>query len=218
MTTSITATRPFLPKLQLGRDLISLCLALRNQHFPPILRCDKKLTVGVTDDNMIKSKKLFELIEPTQSRIDAVQDFLVDIRGQDKENFVVAISDPFGPAITDASLQCIVGSDETKRGCEKINQIRREDKEFPELEIRLIRLIDDSCFEVRNYEETKVSSSNRRIRALGDELRPPLKSFEADKPYVIGLTGGSASGKSNIARYLSDLGAGVVDCDRLGHK
>ena len=34
------------------------------------------------------------------------------------------ISDPFGPAITDETLECIVGSEETKRGCEKINEIR----------------------------------------------------------------------------------------------
>ena len=33
-----------------------------------------------------------------------------------------------------------------------------------------------------------------------------------------GLTGGSTSGKSSIARYLEDLGAGIIDCDKLGHK
>ena len=38
------------------------------------------------------------------------------------------------------------------------------------------------------------------------------------KPYVIGLTGGSASGKSSIARYLEDIGAGIIDCDKLGHQ
>ena len=32
-----------------------------------------------------------------------------------------------------------------------------------------------------------------------------------------GLTGGSCSGKSNIARYLEDIGAGIIDCDRLAH-
>lgn len=38
------------------------------------------------------------------------------------------------------------------------------------------------------------------------------------KPYVIGLTGGVASGKSNIAKYLDSLGAYIVDCDKLGHE
>ncbi len=35
---------------------------------------------------------------------------------------------------------------------------------------------------------------------------------------VIGLTGGIGSGKSEAARVLSDLGALVIDADRLGHE
>ena len=65
-------------------------------------------------------------------------------------------------------------------------------------------------------EETKISSSNKRIRLLGEQLKEPLK--DVSLPYIIGLTGGSASGKSRIASYLHDLGAGIVDCDGLGHK
>jgi dephospho-CoA kinase len=34
----------------------------------------------------------------------------------------------------------------------------------------------------------------------------------------IGLTGGIASGKSTVARYLGQLGAYVIDADRLGHQ
>ena len=36
------------------------------------------------------------------------------------------------------------------------------------------------------------------------------------KPYVIGLTGGIASGKSSVAKRLEGLGAHIVDCDKLG--
>merc|ERR1719278_1055968 len=32
-----------------------------------------------------------------------------------------------------------------------------------------------------------------------------------------GLTGGSASGKSSVAKRMSNLNWGVVDCDKLGH-
>ncbi len=35
---------------------------------------------------------------------------------------------------------------------------------------------------------------------------------------IIGLTGGIASGKSTAARYLSELGAHVIDADVLGHR
>jgi len=179
------------------------------------IRCQKKLTVGVTDESMLKSKKLNDLIEPVEKRIAVVSQFLKEIRGNEGENFVTPISDPFGPAITDETLQCIVGSEETKRGCEKINEIRIE-KGFQPLDIHLIKLVDDSCHDLVQLEETKISSSNKRIRLLGEPLRPPIKAVS--KPYVIGLTGGSASGKSSIARHLENLGAGVIDCDKLGHR
>ena len=35
---------------------------------------------------------------------------------------------------------------------------------------------------------------------------------------VIGLTGGIASGKSTVSRMLSELGAVVIDADRVGHE
>lgn len=37
------------------------------------------------------------------------------------------------------------------------------------------------------------------------------------KPYIIGLTGGIASGKSSVAEKLEKLGAGLVNCDKLAH-
>jgi len=35
---------------------------------------------------------------------------------------------------------------------------------------------------------------------------------------VIGLTGGIASGKSTVSRFLGELGAVVIDADRIGHE
>lgn len=37
------------------------------------------------------------------------------------------------------------------------------------------------------------------------------------KPYIIGLTGSIASGKSSVAEKLEKLGAGLVNCDKLAH-
>ena len=42
------------------------------------------------------------------------------------------------------------------------------------------------------------------------------KNFVSDQPYVIGLTGGMASGKSAIRDDLEKLGAATIDCDKLG--
>lgn len=35
---------------------------------------------------------------------------------------------------------------------------------------------------------------------------------------MIGLTGGSGSGKTSIAKQLEALGAVRIDCDKLGHE
>lgn len=37
------------------------------------------------------------------------------------------------------------------------------------------------------------------------------------RPYIIGLTGGIASGKSKMAERLGDMGAHVIDCDKVAH-
>ncbi|MEK7354744.1 MAG: dephospho-CoA kinase, partial [Chloroflexota bacterium] len=35
---------------------------------------------------------------------------------------------------------------------------------------------------------------------------------------VIGLTGGIGSGKSTVSQYLAELGAPIVDADKVGHE
>ena len=39
----------------------------------------------------------------------------------------------------------------------------------------------------------------------------------SEKIKLIGLTGGAGSGKSTVAGYLRELGARVIDADRIGH-
>jgi dephospho-CoA kinase len=40
----------------------------------------------------------------------------------------------------------------------------------------------------------------------------------APRDCIFGLTGGVASGKSTVASYFAELGAQVIDADRLGHE
>ena len=88
---------------------------------------------------------------------------------------------------------------------------------LPELDIHLIELAEDTERQLR-VEEDKISSSSARIRLLGTRLRPPRRAWARDQgPYIIGLTGGSASGKSSVGRRVAGRGWGVVDCDKLGH-
>jgi len=69
-----------------------------------ILRCETRLTIGVTDGSMIHTKKLWELIEPCQTRIEKLKEFLMDIEPRLEYN-IVPILDPYGPTASDPLLQ-----------------------------------------------------------------------------------------------------------------
>ena len=124
------------------------------------------------------------------------------------------IDDPYGPAIVLPELQCIVASQETEAGCVSINNKRKDAGEvfiiismfcnislgLSQFDIHLIDLAQDTDRQ-SSVEEDKISSSSGRIRLLGTRLKPVLKSWDRSSgPYIIGLTGGSASGKSSVGR------------------
>ena len=182
-----------------------------------ILRCRKTITVGISDGDMLRKKVLPELILPCETRINNVRDFLQDIDPNLEGYQVVPITDPFGPSIVDTTLELIVGSRETERGCHKVNELRKNNG-LNQLDVHLIDLVDDTSKELNTPEEEKVSSSSQRIRQLGEELREPFREWDKNEgPYIVGLTGGSCGGKTNISKYLEILGAGIVCCDLLGH-
>lgn len=184
--------------------------------------CNHKLVVGVTDSSMIRNKKLWELIAPVEERCQRVRDYLNSVN-PNLNYQIVAISDIYGPTITDPELECIVVSEETKRGADKINLARRE-KGWPELQIRVVDLVgvqDRSQQQAMSrLNENKISSSIMRMEKLGTILRAPLENKNIpSRPYLVGLTGGVASGKTSVANYLqTDFGYGVINYDLLGHK
>jgi phosphopantetheine adenylyltransferase/dephospho-CoA kinase len=179
------------------------------------LRCDQSVTIGVTDAHMIQTKKLWELIEPIDIRIEKLRQFVTDVDPFIEYN-IVSISDPYGPAITDEDLECIVVSEETIKGGQKINEIRAQRNMKP-LDIIIVELLSEYNKE-SDLEEMKISSSSLRMRKLGSILKEPQTNDLPKKPYIIGLTGGIASGKSSIAEKLKSLGAGVINCDKIAHQ
>lgn len=179
------------------------------------LLAEERLVVGVTDENMIKSKKLWELILPTERRISDVRAFLEDIDST-LQYEVVPISDPFGPTATDPNMDLIVVSTETARGGAKVNELRAKNG-LNQLQVYTINLLDDEL--TVEDKEDKISSSNQRMDMLGTRMKPrEAKPHLSSKPYIIGLVGGVAAGKSKMAERFAKLGAGVIDCDKIAHE
>ncbi|KAM6963867.1 bifunctional coenzyme A synthase isoform 1-T1 [Tautogolabrus adspersus] len=179
------------------------------------LLANKRFLIGVCDQAMLKRKVLKELVQPYALRIEKLREFLQDIRPS-LEVEIVPLDDPYGVSVVDPLLQCIVVSEETRKGGEAVNRKRIENG-LPALVLHEIQLLKDAHH--TETEEEKISSSSLRSRLLGTLLAPPQDTSHLPPlPYVIGLTGGSGSGKSSIAKRLETLGAVRIDCDKLGHE
>lgn len=183
--------------------------------------CSRRLVVGVTDSNMITNKILWELIAPVEERVSKVHSYLQSIN-PDLIYQVVPINDVFGPTVTDEDLECIVVSRETIKGANMVNEARRN-KGWSELEVHVVDLVEDDNSTrtqmMKRLNEKKVSSSLLRAERLGSIIRPPKDNPNIPKhPYMIGLTGGIASGKTSIGKYLESKGFGYINHDLLGHK
>lgn len=99
--------------------------------------CEGSLVVGITGDEMLKKKSHASAIAGYSQRASAVASFLSMVKPALKLE-AVELTDPFGPAVTDKTIEAIVVSSETISGAHKINAVRR-DKGLPALVILVTR-------------------------------------------------------------------------------
>ncbi|XP_061561815.1 bifunctional coenzyme A synthase isoform X2 [Phycodurus eques] len=178
------------------------------------LLATRRFIIGVCDRGMLKKKVLKELIQPYNVRVEKLHEFLRDVKPSLRVE-IVPLDDPLGVSVVDPLLACIVVSEETRKGGEAVNTKRIENG-LPALVLHEIHLLKDVHHS--ETEDEKISSSSLRSRLLGTLLIPPKEAPHLPlQPYVIGLTGGSGSGKSSVAKRLEALGAVRIDCDELGH-
>lgn len=101
------------------------------------MHCRDCLTVGVSGDALLAKKKGVELIAPQAERMQNVRDFLGSAFPTLSLN-VVPIDDPYGPTISDASIDAIIVSSETIVGAKKIN-VKRRERGFTPLDVLISR-------------------------------------------------------------------------------
>ncbi|XP_054713505.1 bifunctional coenzyme A synthase-like [Uloborus diversus] len=175
------------------------------------LRARQKLIVGVTDGQMLRKKVLWDLIQPIEKRIDDVTTFLQDI-DPSLSYEVVPIIDPYGPTIVDPDINCIVVSEETKFGGERVN-IERRKKGMKELALHTVDLVEN--LHKNPGEDDKLSSSSTRMQSLGTLLKTSQVKFDGNEPYCILLQGLPMCGKSCIANSFQTHGVLTECCNEM---
>jgi phosphopantetheine adenylyltransferase/dephospho-CoA kinase len=185
--------------------------------------CHEKVLIGITHEDLLKKKKLVELLQSYEKRKESVSRFLKIINPKLSVE-IVPISDPIGPSGTDPDLELLIVSEETVGAVKMINNARAVNG-FTELPSYCVDLITPK----NTQDPEKVSSSNLRREMLGKLVDGKSITWlrrhsgtstlsPSRLPYVIGLTGGICSGKSTISNYLKDRGAETIDCDIVGHQ
>ena len=156
------------------------------------------LTIGITGDELLKSKQFAEVLESWEQRQLMVRDFLcavVDINKLEdtvqesqrldeigpngkavhhklKSGLIikcVQISDPYGPTITDPSITALVISGETRAGGKAVND-KRQEKDWPPLEVFEVDVLDAQA----EHEEDEQGSGNFHSKISSTEIRRKL--------------------------------------------
>ncbi|KAI7904669.1 uncharacterized protein BX663DRAFT_503134 [Cokeromyces recurvatus] len=122
----------------------------------------QSMVVGVTDDCMLLKKKHKELIASTTERIQHVKTYLELVKRStdDFKYEVVPIKDPFGPTVTDPTIDALVVSKETLKGGDLVNN-ERDMRGYPPLELRIIDVIssENASIGEQDMNILKISSS-----------------------------------------------------------
>lgn len=192
----------------------------------------RRLVVGVAGEPLLRRKHLRELIQPLHHRTAAAEGFVASVRpGLRCETS--ALDEPLGPAASDAELALIVVSSETVSGASAVNDARRAASLPPlaVLEAPLVGAAAPDDDEAEGGGEPKLSSTSLRRAELGAfrSARPAAESdpgvrragprpAQEPHPYIVGLTGGIASGKSTAAAALAAMGVATIDADALAHE
>ena len=95
------------------------------QLFKKAFEVSETVMIGITDDSMVKKKKLSELIAPFQKRKEEIEKYLNE-KGYLKKTIIIKLTNPYGPSIKDSGLEALVVSDETSYMQQKINDLRKE--------------------------------------------------------------------------------------------
>eukprot|EP00128_Syssomonas_multiformis_P005633 Colp12_sorted_trinity150504_noHs@3758 len=106
------------------------------------LIASKRLVCGISDGPLLANKKHKQFLEDFDVRNQKVAEFVALVNPAISYEGV-RLLDPFGPTVTDPTLQIIAVSDETVGGATEINK-RRAELSFPPLAVEVIHFVESS--------------------------------------------------------------------------
>lgn len=121
-------------------------------------KVSEKVLIGVTSDQMLKSKENSEKIQDYSLRIAGISKYIEDSNLSINRVDFYELTDPFGPAISEKKLDALVCSTETYPNALEINKIRVDNMLNP-LILIVIPLI-------LNSNHQKISSSLIRSKLI----------------------------------------------------
>lgn len=130
-----------------------------------------QLVIGITDQNLIQTKTDAHLIEQYQHRYQSVASWL-NQNNLESTATIVKLIDPFGPTLTDPSIDSLVVSSVTKVGANQLNQVR-VDKNLIPLPVIITPMVLD---ETDDY----ISSTKIRQGLITRNGRVTQKLFDHD--------------------------------------
>lgn len=119
--------------IQVKKPFLKVCLGGTFDHLHEghkhLLRTASKmgqeLLIGLTTEGLLKGKKHREQMQSYKQRERGVINYLERTLKLSKVEYqIIPLEDPFGPAISDSTLDSMICSSETYRGCLRINQLR----------------------------------------------------------------------------------------------